>query len=92
MNFNIQILKNVIFDLPSVLLRDQGLDDFISSIDEIVEHTMIALAVPLERLLMYVVLECAHQLNILEDLMIMIQVFLDPLHVLQHLGVVVEGQ
>ena len=92
MNFNIQILKHVIFDLPSVLPRDHGLDDFISSIDELVEHPMIALAVPLEDLLMYVVLECAHQLNILEDFMIMIEVFLDPLHVLQHLGVVVEGQ
>lgn len=53
---------------------------------------MIALAVPLEYLLMYVVLECAHQLDVLEDLMVVVQVFLDPLHVLQHLRVVVEGQ
>ena len=92
MNFNIQILEHMIFDLPCVLPGDQGLDDLISGIHELIEHPMIALAVPLEDLLMYVVLECAHQLDVLEDLMVVVQVFLDALHVLQHLRVVVKGQ
>ena len=65
MYLDVKIFKDVILDFPGIRIGYQGLNHIISGAHELIEYSVIILALHFINLIVHVVLQSAHQFDIL---------------------------